>query len=179
MLTAIPIDTEMPVPELIPPETPRINDHPQVVKSWKPHQFAIICLDRNTGDPRWIKVVAEGMPHQGHHRKGGFTSSSPVTDGTFLYSSFGTFGLFCHDFSGELIWKKDLGPLAIEDSLGEGSSPALFGETIVLIIDRELQSYVIALEGTFYASPVIVGDRLLLRSDQHLYGIVHDGSRLK
>lgn len=146
LLSAIQMAKEMAIPSRIPPDTPRINDHPRVIKSWHPQRFAILCLDRETGERRWLKTVNEGMPHQGHHRKGGFASSSPVTDGHFLYAYFGTFGLYCHDLDGNLQWKKDLGPLAIEDSLGEGSSPALYGDTLVLILDHELQSYVIAID---------------------------------
>ncbi len=146
LLSAIEVDKEMPVPQRIPADTPRINDHPRVIKSWKPQQFAIICLDLETGARLWMRIVHEAMPHQGHHRKGGFASSSPVTDGRYLYSYFGSFGFYCHDFAGELVWKQDFGALAIEDSLGEGSSPALFKNTIVLIIDHELQSYVMAMD---------------------------------
>ena len=146
ILTAIEQEEELPIPKRIPDDTPRINDHPRVVKTWKPQRFAIVCLDRNTGEQHWMRIVNQGMPHQGHHWKGGFASASPVTDGRLLYSYFGTFGLFCHDFEGRLVWKADLGALAIEDSLGEGSSPALFGGTIVVIIDHELQSYVLAID---------------------------------
>ncbi|HIG29820.1 MAG TPA: hypothetical protein EYQ50_19280 [Verrucomicrobiales bacterium] len=146
VLIAIPQNKELPVPDVIPPGTPRINPHPRVITSWKPQEFGIVCVDRSTGRPLWRRIVHEAMPHQGHHRKGGYASASPVTDGRYLYSYFGSFGLYCHDFEGQLIWKKELAPLAIEDSLGEGSSPALSGNTLVIIVDHELQSYVVAID---------------------------------
>ena len=102
---------------------PSKDSEPRVVKTWKPQRFAIVCLDPNTGEPQWMRIVNEGMPHQGHHWKAGFASASPVTDGRLLYSYFGTFGLFCHDLEGRLVWKADLGALAIEDSLGSGQRP--------------------------------------------------------
>ena len=145
LLTAIAVDKEMPIPDVIPPGTPNINEHPQVVGSWKPQKFAIVCINRITGELIWKQAVCEGMPHQGHHRKGGFASASPVTDGEHIYAYFGSFGLYCYDFDGTFVWKKGFAPQAMEDSLGEGSSPALSGDTLVIVVDQETQSYLVAI----------------------------------
>ncbi len=142
--TAIPIDKEMPVPDVIPDGTPNIRKHSQTIHTWKPQRFALVCLDRSTGKKIWSQIVHEAMPHQGHHRKGGFASASPVTDGKHIYASFGSFGLYCYDFDGHLVWKHDPKPQAMEDGLGEGSSPALSGNTLIIVVDHELQSYVVA-----------------------------------
>ncbi len=146
LVAALALDKKMAVPDVIPAGTPNINKHPQVKGSWKPQRFMVVCLDRVTGKVRWRRTVHEAMPHQGHHNKGGFASASPVTDGEHLYSYFGSFGLYCHDFEGKLIWKRDFKHQAMEDSLGEGSSPALFGDTLVLVVDQERQSYVVAID---------------------------------
>jgi len=146
LMTAIALDRDMPVPDVIPPGTPNINEHPQVVGSWKPQRFVVMCLDRNSGEELWRRTVREAMPHQGHHNKGGFASASPVTDGEFVYAYFGSFGLYCHDLEGQLVWRRDGEPQAIEDSLGEGSSPALSGNTLVIVVDSEQQSYVVAID---------------------------------
>ena len=47
---------------------------------------------------------------------------------------------------GGFVWKKDLGLQAMEDGLGEGSSPALLGDTLIVVVDQELQSFVVAIE---------------------------------
>jgi outer membrane protein assembly factor BamB len=146
LLTAIPIDKQMPVPDLIPPDTPNIRLHPDTIRKWKPQQFAIVCIDRQNGKILWSRIVAEGMPHQAHHRKGSFASASPVTDGQHLYAYFGSFGLHCYDFDGQRVWKREFQPQAMEDSLGEGSSPALDGNTIVIPVDQEQQSFVVAID---------------------------------
>ena len=146
VLTAITLDKKIPVPDVIPPGTPNINSHPQVIGSWQAQSFAIVCIDRITGEQLWKRTACEGMPHQGHHQKGGFASASPVTDGRHVYAYFGSFGLYCYDLEGKLVWKKDFRPQAIEDSLGEGSSPALFGDTLIVVVDQELQSYVVAID---------------------------------
>ena len=146
LLTAIALDKEMPVPDVIPEGTPNINEHPQVKGSWKPQRFVIVCLDRMTGKERWSRTVHEAMPHQGHHNKGGFASASPVTDGEHIYAYFGSFGLYCYDFEGRLVWKRAFEHQAMEDSLGEGSSPALYGDVLVIVVDQERQSYVVAID---------------------------------
>ena len=145
LLTAIAVDKEMPVPDVIPDGTPNINLHPQVIRSWKPQRFEIICINRMTGKLIWKKTARVAMPHQGHHYKGGFSSTSPVTDGKHIYAYFGSFGLYCYDFNGQLVWKKYFEPQAMEDSLGEGSSPAIFEDKLVIIVDTERQSYVVAI----------------------------------
>ncbi len=144
--TAIPLDKKLPVPDVIPPGTPNIRKHPAVASTWKAQQLEVICINKQDGNTLWQKVVYEGMPHQGHHRKGGFASESPVTDGKHVYSYFGSFGLFCHDFDGRLIWKKDFQPQAMEDALGEGTSPALQGNKLIIVVDHELQSFVTAID---------------------------------
>ncbi|MFT5288234.1 MAG: outer membrane protein assembly factor BamB [Planctomycetota bacterium] len=146
LMTAIVLDQELPIPDVIPEGTPNINKHPQVVGTWKPQQFVLQCLDVHTGEILWSRTAHEGMPHQGHHNKGGFASASPVTDGEYVYAYFGSIGLFCYDFEGRLAWKREFEAQAIEDSLGEGSSPALFEDTLVIVVDTERQSFVMALD---------------------------------
>ena len=146
LLAAVAVDKKMPVPDVIPKGTPNINLHPQVIRSWKPQKFLILCIDRTNGSLLWRRIVLEAMPHQGHHRKGGFASASPVTDGKYIYAYFGSFGLYCYDVEGRFVWEKNFEPQAMEDSLGEGSSPAIYGDKLIIVVDHELQSYVVAID---------------------------------
>ena len=144
--TAIALDKKLPVPDVIPKGTPNIKVNPsESIVSWKPQQFVLICLDRKSGKQVWKRKVHEAMPHQGHHFKGSFASQSPVTDGKHVYAYFGSYGLYCFDFDGKLIWQRDPKPQAMEAGLGEGSSPALFGNKLVITVDQETQSYIVAL----------------------------------
>ena len=135
------------------------------------HQFAILCLDRQTGKTLWQKIAREEVPHEGHHpTEGSYAPSSPVTDGKLVFAYFGSRGLHCYDFDGNLKWSKDLGQMRIKMGFGEGSSPALFGNTIVVTRDQEEGSFIIALdknsgtelwrtprdEETAWATPLIV-----------------------
>lgn len=111
-----------------------------------PVQFVVISLDRKTGKPLWQKTAREQVPHEGHHRDHGFASGSPVTDGEHLFAYFGSFGLYCYDMKGNLQWEKDLGDMQTRASFGEGSSPALHGDTLVVNWDHEGEDFIVALD---------------------------------
>jgi outer membrane protein assembly factor BamB len=110
------------------------------------YQFAVLAVDRATGKIRWQKTAREQVPHEGHHRDHGFASASPITDGEHLFVSFGSRGLYCYDLNGGLKWEKDLGDMQTRNGFGEGSSPALHGDTIVVLWDHEGDDFIVALD---------------------------------
>ncbi len=110
------------------------------------HQFSVVCLDRSTGKMLWSKVVNEQLPHEGHHRDHGYASASPVSDGQHLYASFGSRGLYCLDLDGNVKWDIDLGDMKISNGFGEGASPALAGDTLLVKWDHEGDSFMVALD---------------------------------
>ena len=109
-------------------------------------QFLLISYDRNSGKEKWRSVATTAVPHEGHHRDHGYASASPVTDGENIIVSFGSRGLYCYDMKGKVQWKKDFGDMRTRNSFGEGSSPALHGDTIVLLWDQEDDSHIYALD---------------------------------
>jgi outer membrane protein assembly factor BamB len=110
------------------------------------HQYVVLCLDRATGKTLWQRVAAEEVPHEGRHDTNTFASGSPTTDGQLLYASFGSRGIFCFDLDGSPVWKRDLGDMRTRAGFGEGSSPALHGNTLVMNWDHEGQSFIAALD---------------------------------
>lgn len=108
------------------------------------YRFVVLCLDRQTGKTLWQKTVREAIPHQGHHRDHGFASASPVTDGEHLLAYFGSRGLHGLDLSGNIKWFKDFGQMQTRNSFGEGTSPALHGNTVVIVWDDETDNNFIA-----------------------------------
>ncbi|MDB6108764.1 MAG: signal peptide protein [Pedosphaera sp.] len=135
------------------------------------YQFVLLCLDRQTGKTLWQKVAREEVPHEGYYvGEGSLASASPMTDGKLVFAYFGSRGLHCYDLKGNLKWEKDLGKFQIKNSFGEGSSAALFGDTIVVTCDHEGGSFIVAFdkqtgkelwrqsreEGTSWATPLIV-----------------------
>ncbi len=111
------------------------------------YQFAILCLDRKTGQVLWQQTAREEVPHEARHRtEGSFASTSPVTDGRHLFAYFGSRGLHCYDMNGKLQWSQDFGDMRIAMSFGEGSSPVLSGDTVLVSWDHEAGSFIIALD---------------------------------
>ncbi len=109
-------------------------------------QFVLMCLDRQTGKVLWQQVAREEVPHEGHHNDGSFASSSPVTDGEHVFAYFGSRGLYCFDMTGKLEWSQDFGDQRITNTFGEGSSPTLAGDAIIVKWDHEGESFIIALD---------------------------------
>ncbi|MCG3125494.1 MAG: Outer membrane protein assembly factor BamB [Phycisphaerae bacterium] len=110
------------------------------------HEFAVLCLNRADGKTIWQKAAYRGVPHDGTHPDGTFASASPITDGDRVYASFGSAGLFCVDMQGNPAWNVDLGDMRTRSSFGEGSSPALFGDTLVVNWDHEGDDFIVALD---------------------------------
>jgi outer membrane protein assembly factor BamB len=117
-----------------------------IEKPQQEFEFFVHCFDRQTGKIQWTRTVATEIPHEGHHRDHGFASASPVTDGQHVYSYFGSRGLYCHDLQGNLKWKKRFGQMSTRNSFGEGSSPGLHGNTLVVLWDHEGDDFVVALD---------------------------------
>jgi outer membrane protein assembly factor BamB len=112
------------------------------------HKFDVLAFDRKTGKLLWQKTAKVGVPHEGYHRAyGSFASNSPVTDGKYVYASFGSRGIYAYDFNGKLIWEKDLGvQMKMRLGFGEGTAPLLFGDRLVHIFDHEDGSFIVALD---------------------------------
>ena len=115
-------------------------------KPTEEYRYVLMSLDRNTGKENWRRVAATQVPHEGHHRDHGYASGSPVTDGEHIIVSFGSRGLYCYDMKGKLQWKKNFGDMRMRNSFGEGTSPALHGDTVVLLWDHEGDSALYALD---------------------------------
>lgn len=111
-----------------------------------PQKITVLAYDRGTGKIRWQKSPRTQLPHEGHHRDHGYASASPVTDGEVLVASFGSFGVYGYDLRGNLLWEKDLGRMQTRNGFGEGSSPALDGESVVVLWDHEGEDFIVSLD---------------------------------
>jgi outer membrane protein assembly factor BamB len=108
--------------------------------------FSILAIRRADGQVLWQRSARQEVPHEGMHTTASWASSSPVTDGKHVYAYFGSRGLYCYDMQGKLEWSKDLGDMHTRRGFGEGSSPALYGEHIVVNWDHEGQSFIVVLD---------------------------------
>jgi len=112
------------------------------------HRFEVLALDRKTGKILWQRTAKTVTPHEGYHRAyGSFASNSPVTDGKYVYASFGSRGIYAYDFNGKLIWEKDPGvQMKMRLAFGEGTAPLLAGDRLFLVFDHEAGSFIVALD---------------------------------
>lgn len=140
-----------------------------------PWKFNVVCMDRNTGEVLWEKTSREEVPHEGHHPTGSHASYSPVTDGEKLWASFGSRGLHCYDLDGNHEWSVDLLQMKIRNRFGEGSSPALAGDAVIVVQDHEGQSKI-------HAFNKATGEKLWEKDRQEMtawatpLAIEHDGT---
>lgn len=139
----------------------------------EPHRFVVMALDRSTGTTVWQRTVREVVPHEGSHQDGSLAPSSPVTDGKHVFAYFGSRGLYALTMQGEVVWEKDLGDMRTRNAFGEGSTPALHGDTLVVNWDHEGDDFIVALdkrtgaekwrrerdEPTTWSTPLILEDR--------------------
>ena len=110
-------------------------------------QFTVFCLDRQSGKVFWQQVAREAVPHEGaKDGDGTFASPSGVTDGEHYFAYFGSEGLYCFDMQGKQLWGKDFGKMRIAMGFGEGSSPALYKDKLIITWDNEDGSFITALD---------------------------------
>jgi outer membrane protein assembly factor BamB len=108
------------------------------------HKFDLVCVDRTTGKILWQRTATEAVPHEGHQPTGTFANYSPVTDGKYIWVSFGSRGLHCFDLDGNLKWSQPLPTMQTIMGFGEGSSPALAGDAIIVVCDQVAGSAIFA-----------------------------------
>jgi outer membrane protein assembly factor BamB len=114
------------------------------------HVWRALCLDRDTGKVLWDNVAFEGVPKTKRHLKGSQANCTPATDGKRVVACFGPEGMYCYDFAGKLLWKRDLGTLDSSFSLdreyewGFGSSPVIHDGLVILQCDVSKDSFLAA-----------------------------------
>jgi outer membrane protein assembly factor BamB len=112
-----------------------------------PHKYVVMAIDRKTGKVVWERVAKEQAPHEASHPENGtWASGSAATDGEHIIASFDSFGYYAYDMNGKLIWEKDLGDKRMRNTFGEGSTPALYGNRMVVVWDHQGQSFVAAFD---------------------------------
>ena len=110
------------------------------------HRFVVLALDRSDGSVVWERMTRQELPHEGMHQTGSYASPSAVTDGEVLCAFFGSRGLYCYDLDGTSLWDTDLGDMTIRLGFGEGASPALYGDLLIVLWDHEGESFIVAFD---------------------------------
>ena len=164
------LTTAIPYGEIVKPRLPpRPGAHDNLATTRR-HEYAVLAVSRKNGKILWQQTMHKDLPHEAGHVTASLASASSVTDGEHVFAFFGSRGLYCLDTSGKLLWKKDLGEMHTKHGHGEGSSPALYSDTLIVNWDHEEQSFLLALdkrtgkqrwrvardEDTSWATPIVV-----------------------
>jgi len=90
----------------------------------------LLCFDRADGKQLWKHDVNYNEKERNWNDTW-YCNASPVTDGERVIVSYGSAGMYCYDFAGKVLWKRDdLGQW--QHAFGNGASPVLYGDTVIL-----------------------------------------------
>lgn len=156
-----------PAGKAVPDDAPGAHNNAKVDRR---HRFLAIAIDRKKGEIVWQKQLHEQLPHAVYHESSALAAASVVTDGDWVLCYFGSYGLYCLDSAGEVKWQKDFGDMQIKHGHGEGCTPVLHGDIVVVNWDHQGQSFIVALdkhtgtelwrkdrdEVTSWATPIVV-----------------------
>lgn len=93
------------------------------------------CVDLASGKLLWTAsepaTIAENE-YKEYVPEHGYASSTPATDGEFIYCFYGKNGVFAYDFSGKKRWSAPTGTLSSAMTWGSASSVVLSGEAVIV-----------------------------------------------
>ncbi len=99
------------------------------------------CVDRKTGELLWTKTVAfEDV--EPTHQTNPFGAATPAATQERVVVWHGSAGLFCYNFDGNELWKRDLGKVG--HIWGYGSSPVIHGDRVLLNFGPGKEQFIVA-----------------------------------
>lgn len=107
------------------------------------YRLLVLCLDRKTGRILWQRELPRLHPGRLQNVNGP-ASPTPVTDGRNVYVFFQELGLVAFDGDGRERWRVPLGPF--NAFYGLGASPILVDDLLVLSVDQDTGSYLLAVD---------------------------------
>jgi outer membrane protein assembly factor BamB len=110
--------------------------------------LVVEAFSRSDGRRRWEHRTKGIGPVPAVHEKHNLATPTPVTDGQRVYAWFGNGQIVALDMEGRLVWTRHLGvEIAPFRTLwGHGSSPALFGDLLILLCDHLSSAYLLAVD---------------------------------
>jgi outer membrane protein assembly factor BamB len=104
----------------------------------------VLCLDAGTGDVIWDREVFRQTGPVEIHKNNSHASPTPIVEDDRLYVHFGPHGTACLDLDGGIIWKTN--ELRYRPQHGNGGSPAVAGDLLIICCDGTDLQYVVGLE---------------------------------
>ena len=131
--------TEIPAGDSSP-----ILSHDRIfLTAWSDESLYTLAIDRETGGELWRRRAPRARSEPLDNRNGP-ASPSPVTDGDRVWVFFGDYGVLAYTKDGDELWRHPLGPF--DNLYGMGASPVLAGDRVVLPVDQQQGSYILALD---------------------------------
>ncbi len=110
-------------------------------------QLHVHCFDANSGKRLWERQFwATGRTQC--HKKMSVATSTPASDGKRVFATFSSNDVVCLDLDGNLLWIRGLShdyPNA-SNSLGMASSPIVVGETLIVPVENDDDSFTTGLD---------------------------------
>jgi outer membrane protein assembly factor BamB len=104
---------------------------------------SVYCFNRADGKELWVKTVPweEQDPH---HAANPYCASTPAVDGKHVVVWHGSAGLYCYDYEGNELWKRDLG--RFRHIWGYAGSPVIHGDRVFLNCGPGKRQFVTAID---------------------------------
>lgn len=102
------------------------------------------ALDRGTGKILWRRDAPRPRKQVIERPANSPVSATPATDGRNAYVFFQDFGLLAYGPDGNELWRIPLGPF--NNPFGHGGSPILDGDTLLMVCDADINSFLIAVD---------------------------------
>lgn len=108
----------------------------------------VYCFDALSGSILWRRPVSAG-PESADipgsvFSETGYAAPTPVTDGAHVFALFANGDVVCFDVFGKEVWCRNLG--TPDNMYGLASSPMLSGDSLIVQLDQESGSELIALD---------------------------------
>ncbi|MEZ5352699.1 MAG: PQQ-binding-like beta-propeller repeat protein [Bryobacteraceae bacterium] len=116
--------------------------------SGKPLELAVEAFRIDTGKPAWTFRMPATGPRPDLHEKHNLATPTPVSDGERIYAWFGNGQLAALDLDGKPVWRHHLGLEhgSFLNQWGHGSSPLLYKDSLILLVDHRPVSYLLSLD---------------------------------
>ena len=147
------------------------------------HDWKVFCIDKYSGKTIWERTAYTGIPKIRRHPKSTHANASVASDGTYAVAFFGSEGLYCYDYNGNLVWKKNFGILksvAYDYVAAEwefASSPVIYNGVLIIQCD--------VLENSFLAAFDLKSGKELWKTERDEYpgwctpNIYKDGDKIR
>ncbi|MCA8995496.1 MAG: PQQ-binding-like beta-propeller repeat protein [Planctomycetaceae bacterium] len=103
----------------------------------------LVCLKTQSGQQIWEKEIFLQQGKVKIHKKNSHASPTPIIEGNHLYLHFGPYGTACTTLDGDIVWKQKL---EYAPTHGNGGSPALADDLLVICCDGSDQQFVVGLD---------------------------------